>query len=122
MTDMKRREFFKFISLPALFLPFIKLFPSRFKKSKTMSLYVDKTKVAESTDFPIKTPFDSVVAKCPNCGFTLEILYVKGSETYHFVQTYPCSRCGGNIKFDALIKTGGLKAFYHPAGLTYSQF
>ena len=117
MPHMERRSFFKFIGLPALFLPLINLFPSHLKKPKTMSLYVDGTKIAESNkSFPITpahSPFKSVAAKCPKCGLTLKIPYFKGSETYHFVGTYPCARCGGKIKFDALIKTSP-KAHYHP--------
>ena len=111
MPNINRRNFFKSIGLPALFLPFINLSPLRSKKPKTMSLFVDKTKVAESVGFPLTMlSFDSVEAKCSKCGHTLKIPYVEGSETYHFKETFPCSRCGGDIKFDVLIKHGGLKA------------
>ena len=115
MTNMERRNFFKFIGLPALFLPFINLFPSHLKKTKTMSLSVDGTKVAESNkSFPLRhSSFGSVAEKCSKCGLTLKIPYLEGSETYHFAHTYPCSKCGGKIKFDALIKTSP-KAHYHP--------
>ena len=112
MANIGRRSFIKSIGFPALFLPFIKLFPSHLKNPKTMSLYVDKTKVAESKGFPVMAPsFSSIEAKCSKCGFTLKIPYYKGSEPYHFVQALPCSRCGEDIKFDALIKTAG--CYFH---------
>ena len=81
-----------------------------------MSLSVDGTKVAESESFPLpESPFKSVAAKCPKCGLTLKIPYLEGSETYHFVHTYPCSRCGGKVKFDALIKTiVNVGCHFHP--------
>ena len=116
MPHMERRSFFKFIGLPALFLPLINLFPSHLKKPKTMSLYVDGTKVAESESFPLRhARFGSVVAKCPKCGLNLKVPYIEGSETYHYVQTYPCLKCGGKIKFDALIKTiVNVGCHFHP--------
>ena len=105
---MERRNFFKFIGIPFLFLPFINLFSSSLKKTKIMSLYVNGVKIAEAEGFPIvDIGFNEKEMPCSDCGKPMNG-YIISKETkfdpisIKFLSKFNCRHC--HKDFDVVFK------------------